>query len=484
MMNNTPPQDSPDMDRALNLLIEGELSAEQAAVLQERMKAEPALLKRYLALVRIDSLLRDRGWKDAANEPTASIVSVPSSRWRSPIVRRTLLAAAALAVLLLVAGLWQVGQKQPPAMGVVPSVKFSPTSVFETVAPQSTDDGQLRFGDAVAMTDGSVSIRLPSGVEAVIKSPARFSITGQNSVQLDKGFAWFRVPPQAKGFSVELPWMTVVDLGTVFTTQVEDQLHEVRVDQGRVEARLKGAPSSVQSLTAGQMLVLRAPSDQPLVQSSATPSTPNSLADEGQVVFKEMLKHVPDQSFADRHPLTGTWEVLQGVPMIRDGKFSAGSNFIHLMGRFAKPVEKNAQAVVILSFKSVSPKSLFHSKGFAGVSLFDRNGEMFFLGDKGSDSYSWELLTFGQKFRGPEEVRTAYNLSIQGSEETFTLRYRQRTGEFDVFKGWGVEGLPILKGRTDANMRIDGVRIANGEGGDFSFENLQVTVVKDVGAEK
>jgi hypothetical protein len=196
-------------------------------------------------------------------------------------------------------------------------------------------------------------------------------------------------------------------------------------------------------------------------------------------VFKEMLKHVPDQSFAERQPLVGSWTIREGFARIRNGRFSADSDFTHLMGEFSEPVEKDSNAIVILSFKSVSPTSLFHSKGFAGVSLFDHEGEMFFIGDRSTDTYSWELVTYGKNFRGPMDMRTAYSLSTQGSEATFTLRYRQRTGEFDVFKGWGVEGLPILKGKTDPNMRINRVRIANGKGGDFSFENIQVSVVHE-----
>lgn len=473
-MNPNSPPDFPDMERALNLLIEGELPEHEARALQDRMKTDPALLSQYLSMVRMDSLLRDYTWRQAS--PQAA--SLPAKARRRPATLWLLCAAAAAVVLSLV-GSWYWNRPQSAEVGVVPSVTFSPTSVFETVSPLSSDDGQLRVGDAVAMSDGSVSLRLPSGVEAVIKSPARFSITGPNRIQLDKGFAWFRVPQPAKGFAVDLPWMEVVDLGTVFTTHVADEAHEIRVDQGQVEVHVREGALSPIKIDAGGMLVQQSASTPPVVQSVRGATTSLNQGTEPEVVFKEMLKHVPDQSFAERTPLVGSWTILEGGAWIRDGKFSAASEFTHLMGQFSKPVEKDSNSIVILSFKSVSPKSLFHSKGFAGVSLFDHEGEMFFIGDRSTNSYSWELLTYGRNFRGPNEMRTSYNLAIQGSEAVFTLRYRQRTGEFDVFKGWGVEGLPIVKGRTDANMRIDRVRVANGRGGDFSFENIQVSVVRE-----
>lgn len=484
-MNSDSPQDLHSLERALNLLVEGELPEPEARVLQDRMKSDPALLAKYLAIVRMDSLLRDYGWQQGG----ASAVAAADAATPLPVKRKRrapwilLAAAAAVVAAVPLVSLWRASQTQTPAVADLPSLKFSPTSVFETVSPLSNDEGQLRFGDAVAMSDGSVSIRLPSGVEAVIKSPARFAITGQNRIQLDSGFAWFRVPQAARGFAVDLPWMEVVDLGTVFTTQVNGQAHEVRVDQGHVEVRMKEGQAAPIPLTAGQMLVQQSQATPAQVQPISGHTVSTSQPDEGEVVFKEMLRHVPDQAFAERQPLVGSWTVNEGIAWIRDGRFSAASDFTHLFGHFSKPVEKNSNAVVILSFKSVSPKSLFHSKGFAGVSLFDHEGEMFFFGDRSTDTYSWEVVSYGQVFRGSKETRQSYNLSMQGSEAEFTLRYRQRTGEFDVFKGWGVEGMPILKGQTDPNMRIDRLRIANGRGGDFSFENIQVSVVHEKVAE-
>ncbi|TDU71128.1 FecR family protein [Prosthecobacter fusiformis] len=470
----TPPEDPFKLNRRLDRLIEGSLTAEEAQEVQAWMKSDPEILSLYLEKMRMESLLRDHAWPA---RPKAA-------RWRTN-ARQALVWAAAAVILLSAIGLfWRYDS--PPGSALadgsgLPSVQFSAASVFDTTLARLPDDGRLQFGDGVIMNDGSVSIRLPSGVEAVLKSPSRFAITGANRLKLDHGAGWFRVPPAAKGFTVDLPEMEVVDLGTVFTVSVDEEEHQVQVEQGLVEVRQRLGEIPVRQLKAGEKLMRRANQQTVQVVSGTSLMDPLAMMEKPEIVFQESLAAVPDQPFTERQPLKGTWTVLEGDPQISKGRFAAKSSFTHLMGRFTRPIESSENAVIMVSFKSASPMSLFHSKGFAGVSLFDGDGEMFFLGDKYTDSYSWELVAYGRNFWRPGEgqKKPAYNLAIQGSEETFTLRYRQRTGTFEVFRGWGVQGLPVVRGMTDPGLRFDGVRVANGQGGDFSFEELQVSVIKD-----
>lgn len=475
-MNDTPPDDPIRLGRALDLLIEGELPAEKAHELQQKMKADPALLSLYLEKVRMDSLLRDHAWPHTEMKPATRPVA-----WRKTLLRWPALAAAAAVALLAAWTLWLPPDKgdQHLAGTPLPNLQFSAAALFGTTSPQTSEDGQLQFGDGVIMKDGTVSIRLPSGVEAVLKSPSRFAITGANRLKLDQGAGWFRVPPAAKGFAVDLPEMEVVDLGTVFTVLVDEKEHQVQVELGRVEVRQRTGGMPAQMLKTGEKLIRRASAGTVQIVSGTSLLDPSTAKEKAEIVFQESLAHVPDQPFTERKPLKGTWLVQEGSPQVLNGRFAAQSSFTHLMGRFTRPIEPAESAVILVSFKSVSPMSLFHSKGYAGISLFDGEGELFFFGDKGSDSYSWELLAFGKNYRGPKEQRRTHDLAIQGSEETFTLRYRQRSGDFEVFHGYGAQGLPIIRGRTDAGLRFDGVRVANGRGGDFSFEDIEVSVVKD-----
>lgn len=472
-MNPTPMPDSPDSDRELDSLIEGDLAPEAARALHQRLKTDGALLTRYLEKVRVDSLLRDEHRKTKAAEDPKPVI-----RWYDFTPRKLAWAAAAGLMLSLAAWIWRPaqGDRAMPSLAQRPTMNFTPTAVFQTASPIS-EDGSLRLGDAVVMDDGSVSLRLPSGVEAVIKSPAQFAITAANRLSLKRGMGWFRVPAEAKGFTVETPQLEVVDLGTIFTVAASDAEQRVQVQQGRVEVRMKAGGLPVQPLVAGQSLSARDSRDvqittgDPLLDVSLPETKP-------EILFRESLSHVPDVAFAQRTPLVGSWTVQEGHPRVTAGRFSAESNFTHLMGRFTRAIEPTEDAMLLLSFKSVSPKSFFHSKGFAGVSLFDGDGELFFLGDKNRDSYSWEFIDYGKNYHRKQSDGRPHDLAIQGSEETFTLRYWQRDGKFEVFRGWGVNGVPLIRGQADAHLRFDGVRIANGKGGDFSFTDLEVAVVK------
>lgn len=480
-MTTQPPEDPFQLNQALDSLIDGSLPEEEARQVQAWMKSDAKVLGLYLEKMRMESLLRDHKWAVPAQAPAA--VSGPRNHSRRVLSSRAL-AWGAAAVLMAAMLFWLTREKPGlPEMAdggrQLPSVQFSAAAIFDTTLAKLPDDGRLQFGDGVVMNDGSVSIRLPGGVEAMLKSPSRFAITGSNRLKLDEGTGWFRVPPAAKGFIVDLPDMEVTDLGTVFTVQSDAETQQVQVEQGQVEVRQRQAGLPVQSLKAGEKLVLHSRLGMIQVESGVSLLDPQAMAERPEVVFQESLAAVPDQPFADRQPFKGTWEVLAGAPQISQGRFTARAVFTHLMGRFTRPIEPTENAVVMVSFKSVSPLSLFHSKGFAGISLFNQEGEILFLGDKSNNSYSWELLVYGKEYRRPKGPRRAYDLAIQGSQETFTLRYRQRTGSFEVFRGWGVQGLPVVRGRTDPGLRIDGVRVANGAGGDFSFEDLQVAVFKD-----
>lgn len=472
------------INRALDHLIEGCLPASEARELQEKMKADPDLLSLYLEKMRMESLLRDHPWKTGTAVPSSTQPSLSEVHPGHRVCIRQRVAWAAAAVFLVsVVGL--VLMQRPSREGSntgkqFAELNFSAAAEYQSEAPGGSGDGRPPFGDGITLQDGSVSIRMPSGVEAVLKGPSRFAIMGPNRVKLDQGSGWFRVPPEATGFAVDLPDMEVVDLGTIFTTRVDKDEQQVQVEKGLVEVRQR-AGGAAQRLGPGEKLVRRASLGSVESLPGSALLDPAIAVEKLEVVFRENLQGLPDQPFSSRSPLIGAWTVQEGSPQIREGRFAAESSFTHLMGKFSRAIEPAENAVIMVSFRSVSPMSLFHSKGFAGISLFNREGELFFLGDKGLDSYSWELLSFGENFRGPKEDRRAFDLNVQGSEETLTLRYRQRTGEFEVYRGWGVAGLPLVRGRTNPGLRIDGVRIANGRGGDFSFEEIEVSVAKDKG---
>ncbi|WP_009964731.1 FecR domain-containing protein [Verrucomicrobium spinosum] len=476
-MSENTPYERFKLSRSIDLLIEGLLDDASAKDLQARLKTDDDLLAQYLEKVRIDTLLLELDWDGMGSAEPAP---------QKAISRRPLLGLLGVVTVLMLAltatVAWlmktESGQTLPPTASRLPLVEFTPAAVFEMVAGGAGDDGQLRFGEEMVMQQGGVNIRLGSGVEAQIQGPSRFAVTGANQIKLERGSGRFVVPHHAKGFTVETPWMEVVDLGTIFTVSAEEEVHEVHVEEGRVEVRMKNDSALPQTLGEGESMLSLA-TGRTLISNSDASFKLRDAAPDMEVIFDENLAGIPAAVFAEQQPAKGAWSVLEGTPVVREGRFDAQGRDASMMGHFSRAVEPGSDAVVLLSFESVSPRSLFHSKGFAGVSLFDGEGEVLFFGDKGSDSYSWEVLTYGKGYRGPNERRTAYDLAIQGSEATFTIRYRQRTGAFEVFRGWGVRGVPIAKGLTDPDLRFDRVRVKNGKGGDFSFTKLRVSVITE-----
>ena len=481
---------SDNEDDLVQGLIEGTLTPDQFEEFQRRIATDDEARSRFLGAARTDFLL-GQSFNESDAE-SSSVVRFPHERVRR---RRRLLAVAGIAAVLLVGlfvlqGIHRRADDAATAIAdgsaeELPKVEFAPAAVFESEAPLERGDDRIREGDSVAMREGFVSITLKSGGEAVIESPSNFSITGENRMKLDKGAAWFRVPESGKGFAVQLPWIEVVDLGTEFTVAADEEINRVQVNRGEVEVR--GAQGTLlaqaQSLVAGETLELNRLGEYS-VSSGGLFLSPMG-EQESETVFAESLVEVPNKRFSRRQPLVGRWEVEEGQPRVHDGSYrgTSKSNRASVFGHFSRPVKSGENAIVVVSFRSVEPEELFHSKGFAGISLFDGEAECFFFGDRSLDSYSWSLVDYGPDYREGRKDKRPHELRIQGSSEVFTLRYRQSNGELEVYRGWGLQGVPVLKTWITPNLPFDRLRVVNGRGGDFSFDQVEVSLTREAGRE-
>src|SRR5207302_53552 len=95
--------------------------------------------------------------------------------------------------------------------------------------------GDLLAKGSLALDAGVVELGFPTGARIAIEGPARLELKGANSVQLRQGKAAAEVPRSGRGFSVQTPIATVVDLGTRFGVGVSsDNASRVDVFEGRV----------------------------------------------------------------------------------------------------------------------------------------------------------------------------------------------------------------------------------------------------------
>jgi len=465
----------------LQALVEGNLPPERFADLQDRLKRDPALLREYLALVKTHHLLEERSWDEAPaaaqeSEEESKVTPFPQfERYRGLLVAAATAAAVILFALLKPFTPPQSQDGLAGQKGDLPDFQFAAHAVFDATVPEERESGQIREGDVVALREGYVSIRLVSGAEAIIESPSSFTIDGPNKLSLNKGNATFHVPDSAIGFKVTMPWIEVVDLGTVFSVSADSEANIVYVEQGSVEARHPDLIPEGKLLVEGETLSCYRNEEIHFEADTSLIHRRDPM--ESQVLFHEVLSYVPDQVMSERQPLKGNWEVEIGAPWVRDGKLDTSGEDTEIFGDFVEPVQGGA-GVVLLYLRAKAPENLFHSKGWAGISLFDGEHECFFIGDKSNDSYTWNFIPYGHDWEPGMKGLPIHDLEIQGGEESFTVRYHQVTGEVEIFRGWGVRGAPVLTSQMDPGLQFDRIRVGNSAGGDFSFEELEVVVLR------
>jgi hypothetical protein len=91
------------------------------------------------------------------------------------------------------------------------------------------------------LRDGLAQFEYPSGAVVVARAPVTFELVDATCIRLADGQLSAHVPPAAKGFRIEAPGATVIDLGTDFGVEaVKDRDSEVHVFKGDVLVDLHG----------------------------------------------------------------------------------------------------------------------------------------------------------------------------------------------------------------------------------------------------
>ncbi|MBN2063779.1 MAG: FecR domain-containing protein [Sedimentisphaerales bacterium] len=118
------------------------------------------------------------------------------------------------------------------------------------------DEQRLFRGDEpLELFSGCVKVEFDNGAEVVIEGPASFSLQSPEQMKLFHGRLSSLVPAQAAGFRVDTPNMTVADLGTEFTLEVDlDGTGVVNLYTGSalVMAGHEGGRLGTSMLTPGQ----------------------------------------------------------------------------------------------------------------------------------------------------------------------------------------------------------------------------------------
>jgi Concanavalin A-like lectin/glucanases superfamily/FecR protein len=237
-----------EFERLLSRLLEGGLNDTELQHLGELMETQPALRSRYLDFCQIHALLRAEHGLLASWEPAEATTTGQSYRRRW--LRKQPFAFSAIAVALAgvaLIGVWNFLPTDPeapfrgePMAELLREVglRFAYGAHGEPRTSEGTALPQGRY----ELEQGIIEVGFESGAVLTFEAPASFTIIDERHVQIEDGKLAAHVPEQAKGFRVDAPGATVVDLGTDFAVEARKQEDsEVHVFNGEVQIDLHGS---------------------------------------------------------------------------------------------------------------------------------------------------------------------------------------------------------------------------------------------------
>lgn len=224
-------------DELIALLVgmtEGELSRDQRARFNELIVADADARSFYVEYMSTHAMLElQHGGAPVVEvsfgEPSQLSLSSPPTSYGSLLFG---LAVAASLLVAVVFGIQKFGRINAPVVATLfhgDRIKYQDGSL-------SNVDGSLHVGPA-SLSDGVRKFTLNSGVRIALEGPATFAfLEDHNRFQLDEGRLRAHVPPEAQGFTVQIPRNTIVDLGTEFGVDVDaDGSVEIHVFKGAIK---------------------------------------------------------------------------------------------------------------------------------------------------------------------------------------------------------------------------------------------------------
>lgn len=100
---------------------------------------------------------------------------------------------------------------------------------------ESFKSGRLLGNEKLSLRSGVVQIRTKKGVDLILEGPAELLIRDPDEMFCQTGRISAEVPPEGKGFQVNTPFASVVDQGTKFSLQIDEEKVDVHVIQGVVD---------------------------------------------------------------------------------------------------------------------------------------------------------------------------------------------------------------------------------------------------------
>lgn len=232
--------------RLLGRLTDDSLDSDGIAQLGKMLESDAELRRYFVEYCQMHAMLRsEHGLLSAWSPAYAKVPSIARSTalWVASNFGKV---AAVAALLLLALGVTIVayGHLHRPFRGVETALLSKAIAARFTYGPNGETmpaaGTQLRQG-LYELREGLAQFEYPSGATVVARAPVIFELVDKSCVRLVDGQLSAHVPPAAKGFRIEAPGATVIDLGTDFGVEaVKDRESEVHVFKGDVLVDLHG----------------------------------------------------------------------------------------------------------------------------------------------------------------------------------------------------------------------------------------------------
>lgn len=245
-----------------NDYINDELSPEKRSDFEKELHKNPELLKQFVEQRQVDLALKylhdESSNSQAVDAVLADIGAKSDAPFKKSILNEILdekrnqskpiwLAISSLAACFLIGFFFfmqdtshiQVDDEivvEEPALELVARVVQQKNIKWNDKTTSIKEQGWLSTGK-IAFDSGLLKIVFDNGAKVILKGPIDFDLISAERGFLNKGKSWARVPKQARGFTIHTPNSTMIDLGTEFSLNVdEEKKTELHVIKGEVKA--------------------------------------------------------------------------------------------------------------------------------------------------------------------------------------------------------------------------------------------------------
>ncbi|MFT5906647.1 MAG: hypothetical protein ACI9E1_002259 [Cryomorphaceae bacterium] len=219
-------------------MLDGELSADEAAVLNQELIANSEAREKWQSMARVHSALETRF---AASKTIAQSAPIPISRvleeQRRKVIRLSAYCAAA-ALVIVASLLWMITPSIPtPSIATFQTAPGSTFNLSHTSDISAPIANSLVPGSTLNIQHGVAELQFPHNVRAVVEGPASLTVLDDHTLKFDQGRGFFEITTdEGKGFTLITPQQRIVDLGTVFGIDVKagNEVVELHVINGHV----------------------------------------------------------------------------------------------------------------------------------------------------------------------------------------------------------------------------------------------------------